>query len=304
MIELVDVRAAATRIRPHIHLTPVLSSRTLDAALRRTLLFKGEHLQKTGSFKVRGALNAALQVPSGTPGLVALSSGNHAQGVAFAARVLGIPATIFMYDDSTDLKRQAVRAYGAQIIDSPRAAGDGPARRYAAEHGYHFIHPYDDPQVMAGQGTQGLEFTEQLGTAPDAVLVAVGGGGMISGIATVVKAVWPQTRVIGVEPALADDARQSLAAGERVKLPAPPPTVADGVRSLSVGELTFPVMQQRVDEIMTASEEAILAAHRLMMQHLKQVIEPTAALPLAPLLQGADLPERLGVFICGGNWLP
>lgn len=127
---------------------------------------------------------------------------------------------------------------------------------------------------------------------------------MVSGIATVIKAMWPHTRVIGVEPALADDARQSLAAGKRVSLPAPPQTVADGVRSLSVGALTFPVMQARVDEIVTASEDSIRAAHRLMMQHLKQVVEPTAALPIAPLLEGKNLPERLGVFICGGNWLP
>lgn len=304
MLELADVQAAADRIARHIHRTPVLSSRTLNERLGRTLLFKGEHIQKTGSFKVRGALNAALQVPSGTPGLVALSSGNHAQGVAYAARVLGVPATIFMYDDSTDLKRQAVRAYGAQVMDSPRADGDVHARQYAAQHGFHFIHPYDDPQVMAGQGTQGLEFTEQVQDAPDAVLIAVGGGGMISGIATAVKAVWPDTRVIGVEPALADDARQSLLTGQRVKLDAPPLTIADGVRSLSVGQLTFPVMQARVDEIITASEDAIQEAHRLMMGHLKQLVEPTAALPIAPLLEGANLPERLGVFICGGNWLP
>ncbi|RJF72141.1 threonine/serine dehydratase [Deinococcus cavernae] len=304
MIELSDVQAAATRLEPHVHRTPVLTSRTLNAALGRKLLFKAEHLQKTGSFKVRGALNAALQLPAGTPGLVSLSSGNHAQGVAFAARVLGIPATIFMYDDSTDLKREAVRAYGAAVVESPRADGDIHAREYAAQHGFHFIHPYDDRHVMAGQGTQGLEFTQQVKDAPDAVLVAVGGGGMVSGIATVIKAVWPHTRVIGVEPALADDARQSLAAGKRVSLPAPPQTVADGVRSLSVGALTFPVMQARVDEIVTASEDSIRAAHRLMMQHLKQVVEPTAALPIAPLLEGKNLPERLGVFICGGNWLP
>ena len=304
MIELSDVQAAAARIEPHIHRTPVLSSRTLNAALGREVLFKGEHLQKTGSFKVRGALSAALQLPPGTPGLVALSSGNHAQGVAFAARVLGVPATIFMYDDSTDLKREAVRAYGAEVVDSPRADGDVHAREYAAQRGFHFIHPYDDLHVMAGQGTQGLEFTEQLTDAPDAVLVAVGGGGMISGIATVIKAVWPHTRVIGVEPALADDARRSLEAGERVTLPAPPPTIADGVRSLSVGALTFPVMQARVDEIVTASEDSIRTAHRLMMGHLKQLVEPTAALPIAPLLEGQNLPQRLGVFVCGGNWLP
>lgn len=303
MIELPDIQAAAERIAPYIHRTPVFSSRTLDAGLGHTLLFKGEHLQKTGSFKVRGALNAALQAGK-VPGLVALSSGNHAQGVAYAARVLGVPATIFMYDDSTDLKREAVRAYGAEVRDFPRADGDQHARDYAAQTGFHFIHPYDNLHVMAGQGTQALELTQQVEEAPDAVLVAVGGGGMISGIATVIRAVWPHTKIYGVEPEIADDVRQSLAAGVRVRLPAPPPTIADGVRSLSVGELTFPVVQARVDGILTASEDSIRSAHRLMLTHLKQVVEPTAALPIAPLLEGAELPERLGVFVCGGNWLP
>ncbi len=304
MITLEDVHGAAARLAPHIHRTPVLSSRSLDRLLDRELLFKGEHLQKTGSFKVRGALNAALQL-QGARGLVTLSSGNHAQGVAFAARVLGVPCVVVMYEDASETKKTAVRSYGATVVDEgvTRLNGEERVRTIAAERGFHYIHAYDDPHVMAGQGTQALEFTEQT-DAPDAVLVAVGGGGMISGIATVVKTVWPGTRVIGVEPAVADDTRRSLLAGERLRLDAPPRTVADGVQTMMPGALTFPVVQRHVDEVLAVREESIVEAQRLMMRHLKQVVEPTAGLPLAPLLEGVPLPRRLGVFVCGGNWLP
>ncbi|GGL94667.1 serine/threonine dehydratase [Deinococcus aerolatus] len=272
--------------------------------MSRELLFKSEHLQKTGSFKVRGALNAALQL-DGPRGLVTLSSGNHAQGVAFSSRVLGVPCVVVMYEDASETKKAAVRSYGATVVDEgvTRLNGEERVRAIAAERGFHYIHAYDDAQVMAGQGTQALEFTEQTG-APEAVLVAVGGGGMISGIATVIKAVWPGTRVIGVEPAAADDTRRSLLAGRRIRLEAPPRTVADGVQTMMPGALTFPVVQKYVDEVLAVREESILEAQRLMMRHLKQVVEPTAGLTLAPLLEGAELPRRLGLFVCGGNWLP
>lgn len=304
MITLEDVRGAAGRLAPHIHRTPVLSSGSLDRLLDRELLFKGEHLQKTGSFKVRGALNAALQL--GAPrGLVTLSSGNHAQGVAFSSRVLGVPCVVVMYEDASETKKAAVRSYGATVVDEgvTRLNGEARVQAIAAERGFHYIHAYDDAHVMAGQGTQALEFTEQA-DAPDAVLVAVGGGGMISGIATVIKAVWPGTRVIGVEPEAADDTRRSLLAGRRIRLDAPPRTVADGVQTMMPGALTFPVVQRSVDEVLAVREESILEAQRLMMRHLKQVVEPTAGLTLAPLLEGAELPRRLGLFVCGGNWLP
>ncbi|UBV45289.1 threonine/serine dehydratase (plasmid) [Deinococcus taeanensis] len=304
MITLEDVRGAAERLAPYIHRTPVLTSESLDRLLGRELLFKGEHLQKTGSFKVRGALNAALQL-GGPRGLVTLSSGNHAQGVAFASRVLGVPCAVVMYEDASETKKAAVRSYGAQVVDEgvTRLNGEERVRALAAERGYHYIHAYDDLQVMAGQGTQALELIGQV-EAPDAVLVAVGGGGMISGIATVVQAVWPGTRVIGVEPETGDDTRRSLLAGERVRLAAPPRTVADGVQTMMPGALTFPVVQARVHEVLAVREESIVEAQRLMMRHLKQVVEPTAGLPLAPLLEGIELPHRLGVFVCGGNWLP
>ncbi|GGJ33721.1 threonine/serine dehydratase [Deinococcus roseus] len=303
-LTLFDVQEAALRIKPHVHRTPVLSSQTLNALCDRELWFKAEHLQKTGSFKVRGAMNAALQLEN-PKGLLTRSSGNHAQGVALAARTLGIPCIVVMHEDASELKKEAVRSYGATVVDAgvTHLNADQKVQELIAQTGFTFLHAYENLQVMTGQGTQALELFEQI-SAPDAVLVAVGGGGMISGIATVVKALWPQTLVLGVEPERANDAQQSLRKGERVTLPAAPDTIADAVRPLTPGALTFPVMQRLVDDILTVSEETILEAQTLMMRHLKQVVEPTAALPLAALLEHKDLPKRLALFVCGGNWLP
>lgn len=304
MLTLEAIQAAAKRIRPYIHQTPVFTSQTLDRQFSKHLFFKAEHLQKTGSFKARGALNAALQLQD-PKGLIAVSSGNHAQGVAYAAQVVGKPALIVMPEDSSPLKKAATRAYKAEIYDQGVTVENREqvVRELAQERGYDLIHPFDDLRVMAGQGTQALELLEQVPEL-EAILVAVGGGGLISGVATVVKTLRPECAVIGVEPETANDAQQSLQVGTRIKLMSAPQTVADGVRTLVVGEHTFPVMQNHVDRIVTVPDAVTLEAQRLMMSRLKQVVEPTAGLALGPLLMDYGLPERVAVIVCGGNWLP
>ncbi|MDX2005342.1 MAG: threonine/serine dehydratase [Meiothermus sp.] len=304
MLTLEVIRAARQRIAPYVHETPVMVSSNLDAYLGKRLFFKAEHLQKTGSFKARGALNAALQM-SNPKGVIAVSSGNHAQGAAYAAQVIGVPAVVVMPQDSSETKKQATRAYGAEVLDDGVTVENREqvVRAKALELGYELIHPFDDLRVMAGQGTQALELLEQLEHF-DAVLVSVGGGGLIAGIATVIKSLRPEVEVIGVEPEGANDAQQSLQVGTRIKLMSAPKTVADGVRTMLIGEHTFPVMQHHVDRILTAPDAVTLQAQHLMMSRLKQVVEPTAGLALAPVLMDYDLPERLAVIVCGGNWMP
>jgi threonine dehydratase len=304
MLSLEDIQAAAKRIAPYIHQTPVQSSQSINRLLGREVFFKAEHLQKTGSFKARGALNAALQL-SNPKGLIAVSSGNHAQGVAYAAQIIGVPALIVMPEDASSLKKAATRSYGAEIYDQgvTLANREQVVRNMAQETGYELIHPFDDFRVMAGQGTQALELLEQV---PDleALLVAVGGGGLIAGIATVTKNLRPELEIIGVEPQGANDAQQSLQVGSRIQLLSPPKTVADGVRALVLGEHTFPIIQNHVDRILVVPDQITLQAQQMMLSYLKQVVEPTAGLALGPLLMTQDLPQRVGVIVCGGNWLP
>ncbi len=305
MIGIEEVYAAWRRIRPYLHRTPVWASRRLEEQVAKRLFLKAEPLQKTGSFKARGALNRALLLDR-PRGLVAASSGNHAQGVAFAAGVLGVPAVIVVPEDTVAVKKEAIRAYGAELLDRGVTVEnrDAVARRVARERGYAFIHPFDDEAVMAGQGTVGLELVTQV-SALEAVLVPVGGGGLIAGVATAVKALAPDVRVIGVEPAAAADAVASFQAGRRICLEHAPTTVADGVRTLCLGEKTFPVIQRRVDDLLAVSEEAILRAQALLLTRTKLVVEPTGALPLAAVLEFAEaLPERLGLILSGGNWAP
>jgi threonine dehydratase len=304
VITLEDIQAAARRIAPYVHRTPVFTSRNLDRMFGKELFFKAEHLQKTGSFKARGAVNAALRLKN-PKGIIAVSSGNHAQGAAYAAQVIGVPALVVMPQDASETKKAATRAYGAEVFDEGVTVENREeiVRRKAAELGYALIHPFDDYAVMAGQGTQALELLEQV-EGLEAVLVAVGGGGLISGIATVVKGLRPECEVIGVEPEKANDAQQSLLTGRRVRLERAPQTVADGVRTLMVGERTFPVMREHVDRILTVPDEVTLEAQRLMISRLKQVVEPTAGLALGPVLMGYELPRRIAVIVCGGNWMP
>ncbi|WP_038048992.1 threonine/serine dehydratase [Thermus caliditerrae] len=305
-MELADIYAALRRIRPYIHRTPLLTSMLLDNLLGKRLLLKAEHLQKTGSFKARGALTKALTLER-PKGLLAVSSGNHAQGVAYAAQVLGVKALIVMPEDASPFKKQAARAYGAEVVDRGVRVENREevARALQEETGYAFLHPFDDPLVMAGQGTAGLELMAQaagLGVFPEAVLVPVGGGGLIAGVATAVKALAPTTLVLGVEPEGADDARRSLERGEIVRLQEAPRTRADGVRTLALGRHTFPILQRWVDAILAVSEEAILEAERLLFTRTKQVVEPTGALPLAAVLEHGDrLPGTLALLLSGGN---
>ncbi len=305
-MELAEIHAAYRRIRPYIHRTPLLTSRLLDELLGKRLLLKAEHLQKTGSFKARGALSKALTLEN-PKGLLAVSSGNHAQGVAFAARILGVKALIVMPEEASPFKKEAARAYGAQVVDQGVTVENREevARALLEETGYAFIHPFDDPLVMAGQGTAGLELMAQagaMGLFPEAVLVPVGGGGLIAGVATAVKAFSPSTLVLGVEPEGADDARRSLEKGEIVRLSQAPQTRADGVRTLALGQRTFPILKRKVDAILTVSEEAILEAEGLLFTRTKQVVEPTGALPLAAVLEhGERLPQVLALLLSGGN---
>jgi threonine dehydratase len=300
-----DVRAAAARIAGHVHRTPVLTSRLLDRELGVRVLLKAEHLQRVGAFKARGAFSALLAMPPDerARGVIAVSSGNHGAAVALAASETGTPAVVVMPEDSNPAKLAAVRGYGAEVISEGVAAAEREqvVRTLAAERGLRLVHPFDDRDVMAGQGTAALELLEEVGEL-DAVLAAVGGGGLISGTAAAVKALRPRTRVIGVEPEVAADARDSLRAGRRVALPGPPATLADAVRSPMVGEQPFAVIRRHVDDIVTVSEPAIVAALALVWSRTKQIVEPTAALPVAALQTGAaGVRGRVGVILSGGN---
>ena len=299
-----DVRAAAARIDGHVHRTPVLRSRLLDEALGAEVLCKAEHLQRAGAFKARGAFNALLALDPAVRarGVAAVSSGNHAQAVALAARETGTTAVVVMPMDANPAKVAATRAYGAEVVNE----GIAPERReqavraLAAARGLHLVHPFDDRHVMAGQGTAALELLADAGEL-DAVVVPVGGGGLLSGTAAAVKGVSPSTRVIGVEPATAADAQASLRAGHRVALDAPPATIADGVRTMVVGERPFEVIRALVDDIVTVTDDDLVAALALVWSRTKQLIEPTAALGIAGLLTGAVRARRVGVVLSGGN---
>jgi threonine dehydratase len=305
MISLSDVRAAAMRIEGIAHRTPVLTSRHLDELTGARIFLKAENLQRVGAFKFRGACNAVacLDADERSRGVATVSSGNHAQALALAARLEGVSATILMPADSPAGKLAATRGHGAEVIEFDRYASDREAllAELVAERGLVPIHPYDDERVMAGQGTVATELLEQAGPL-DVLLVCVGGGGLIAGCATAAKALAPQIRVVGVEPEAGDDTRRSLAAGERVRIDVPR-TIADGQQVPMPGALTFPVIQERVDEIVVASDAEIVAAMRLLFERLKTVAEPSGACALAALLAGrVDVAGlRVGVTLSGGN---
>ena len=306
MIELADIRAAAARIRGEAHRTPVITSRTLDKLVGARVALKAECLQRTGSFKFRGAYNkiAALVESGDRRGVLALSSGNHAQAVALAAQLVGVPATIVMPADAPAVKLTATQGYGADIVAYNRYTEDREAiaRQLAAERGLSLVHPFDDELVMAGQGTAALELIEDAGEL-DVIAAPVSGGGLIAGCATAVKALCPDARVIGVEPEAGDDYRRSLAAGERTAIEVPA-TIADALQVTMPGELTFEVGRRRVDAIVTASDEELVAAMRFAFERLKLVLEPGGAAGLAALLAGRfslDPGLRVGVILSGGN---
>jgi threonine dehydratase len=303
-ITLDDVRAAAGRLEPWAHRTPVLTSRSLDAACGARVFLKCENLQRVGAFKFRGAMNALLQLDESArrAGVITHSSGNHAQAVALAGQLLGVPVCVVMPRSAPAVKRAATEGYGARIVpcEPTLAAREETVAALIAEHGYTPVHPYDDWRVMAGQGTAALELMEQAGPL-DVVLTPVGGGGLLSGTATAVQGLAPASRVVGAEPSAADDALRSLRAG--VILPAgDPKTVADGLRT-SLGIRPFEVIRRRVDDIVTVGEAEILDAMRFVMERLKIVIEPSAAVPVAAVLAG-KLPVaglRVGIILSGGN---
>lgn len=300
-----DVRAAGKRLKGHAHLTPVQTSRTVDARCDASVFFKCENFQRVGAFKFRGGFNALSQF---TPqqraaGVLTYSSGNHAQAIALAGKLLEIPAVIVMPDDAPAVKLRATRDYGAEVVlyDKHKQTREELGAAIAAKRGLTLIPPYDHPAIIAGQGTVALELHEQ---APglDVLLAPCGGGGLLSGCAVATGALRPGCLVIGVEPAAADDATRSFRTGE-LQTVHNPETIADGARTPSLGKLTFPLIQNYVDDMVTVDDDAILAAMRFLWERMKLVVEPTGALAYAALHSGAlKFPgRRVGVVISGGN---
>lgn len=300
-----DVRAAAARLEGVARRTPVLTSRTLNSLVGAEVFIKCENFQRIGAFKFRGAYNAAAQLSPEqlAKGIAAYSSGNHAQATALAARELGTTAVILMPEDAPRSKREATAGYGAEIVTYDRYTQDRTAlgEALAEDRGLALIPPYDDPHVIAGQGTAALELLEEAGPL-DALVVPVGGGGLIAGSATAAKALHPGIRVVGVEPEAGDDTKRSLESGVRVTLPVPR-TIADGQALATPGAITFPINQRLVDGISLVSDAEIVTAMRFAFERLKIVLEPSGATGLAALLAGRvdALPSRIGVIASGGN---
>jgi threonine dehydratase len=286
--------------------TPLVHSRWLDGLLGAHVLLKLEALQRGGAFKFRGAYNtiSSLDRQALVRGVCTVSSGNHAQAVALAAGLCGTPATVLMPADAPALKRAATDGYGAEIITFDRYRDDREAlvRELAAARGLTLVHPFDDERVMAGQGTVALELLEQAGGELDTVVVPVGGGGLIAGTATAVRALSPRTRVVGVEPQASDDVARSLASGRRERVVVGT-TIADGQQTASPGALTWPVIQNLVDSVVTVSDDEIVAAMRVLFERLKVVAEPSGACALAGVLAGR-IPvagQDAAVVVSGGN---
>ena len=300
-----DVAAAAQRLAGVAHRTPVMTSRTANELTGAELFFKCENFQRMGAFKFRGAYNALKQF---TPeqrkaGVVAFSSGNHAQAISLSARLLGMPATIVMPQDAPAIKVEATRGYGAEVVLYDRYAENREAisERLARERGMTLIPPYDHPHVMAGQGTAALELMQEAGRL-DLLLVCVGGGGLVSGCATAARHLQPGCRVIGVEPEAGNDVQQSLRRGEIVTIEVPR-TIADGAQTQHPGRYTFPVIQALVDDVVTVSDEALKRAMRFFAGRMKIVVEPTGCLGAAAAFEQAiDVRgKRVGVILSGGN---
>lgn len=300
-----DVAAAAERLAGHAHRTPVLRSRTADELLGAEVHFKCENFQRAGAFKFRGAFNALSRFDAAQrrAGVVAFSSGNHAQAVALAGRLLGIPACIVMPHDAPAAKVAATRGYGAEVILFDRYTEDREAigRRLAQERGMTLIPPYDHADVIAGQGTATKELIDEVGPLDD-LFVCLGGGGLISGAALAVRALAPACRVHGVEPEAGNDAQQSLARGEIVHIETPK-TIADGAQTQHVGELTFAIIRRDVNDVVTASDAQLVQAMRFFAERMKLVVEPTGCLGFAGACHAgiALKGRRVGVLISGGN---
>jgi threonine dehydratase len=308
-----DVRAAADRLAGVARRTPVMTSRSLDGAVGAGVFVKCENLQRVGAFKFRGAYNALsrLDPDARRRGVLTYSSGNHAQAVALAASLLGVPAVIVMPDNAPRVKLAATRAYlagapaGSEVVlyDPAVTVREELSGRLAGERGLAVVPPYDHPAVIAGQGTAALELFEEVGEL-DALFVCCGGGGLLSGCAVAAKSVCPACRVIGVEPELADDATRSFRDGV-LRTVRNPPTIADGARTPYLGRYTFAIVRTLVDDMMTVSEREIVGAMALLMERLRLVVEPTGALATAGAIrasrEGSLRASRVGVVISGGN---
>ncbi|TFG97197.1 pyridoxal-phosphate dependent enzyme [Candidatus Thorarchaeota archaeon] len=304
MMELSDVREAHDRIKDHIVKTPVMTSTTIDAMTGCQVYFKCENFQRVGAFKFRGAYNTVSQLSESErqKGVIAHSSGNHAQALALAAKILGVRATIVMPNNSPKVKVAATRGYGAEIVfcENSTESRVSVANELVEEHGYTLVHPYNDHRIIAGAGTAALELIEEIGQL-DYVFAPVGGGGFLSGTAIATKGLCPNSKVIAVEPENADDAYRSFKAN-KIFPSEYPNTIADGLRT-QLGELTFEVIKKHVDEIMLVSEQEIVDAMRLYWERLKLVVEPSGAVSLAGLLKMSSRLSRssIGVMISGGN---
>jgi threonine dehydratase len=303
-LDLAAIRAAHERIRPHIHRTPVLTSARLDAASGGSLFFKCENFQKIGAFKARGATNAVFLLDDATArrGVATHSSGNHAAALARAAKLRGIPAHIVMPSNSSKMKVRAVEGYGGRIVfcEPTQVAREATCARVIDETGATLIHPFENEHVMAGQGTAAVELLEDVSDL-DLLLCPVGGGGLLCGVAIAAKTIRPKIKVIATEPANADDAAQSFRAG-RLMPREKTDTIADGLRT-NIGAPNFALAQRYVDDIVTVSEEAIVAAMRAIWETMKIIIEPSAAVPYAAVLEHkVNLREkRVAVILTGGN---
>lgn len=300
-----DVRAAAQRLQGVAHRTPVVTSVTLDDAVGARVFFKCENLQRMGAFKFRGAYNRMVQMSpeERKRGVVAYSSGNHAQGVALAAKLLEIPAAIVMPRDAPEAKLAATRGYGAEVVLYERSEENRAviAQRLCEERGATIVPPYDDERIVAGAGTAALELLEDVGNL-DVIVAPVGGGGLLSGTALAAHGVDPKIDVWGVEPAAGNDAQQSLEKGERVLIDVPS-TIADGLQTQSPGEITFGVMREHAAGIATVTDEELIEAMRFVFERMKLVIEPSGAAGIAAVMN-RKIPvagKRVGVIISGGN---
>jgi threo-3-hydroxy-L-aspartate ammonia-lyase len=304
MVSFDDVARAHERIQPQAKRTPVLTSSSVDALTGARVFFKCENFQRTGAFKFRGAFNALSQLDEEkkNQGVVAFSSGNHAQAVALAGRILGIKAVIVMPDDAPQVKLEATRGYGAEVVqyakNEPR---EEIAGRLAAERKLTLIPPFDHPHIIAGQGTAAKELLEDAGPL-DVVMTPCGGGGLLSGCAIAAKHLAPNCRVLGVEPAAGDDATQSFVQKRLISI-AVPDTIADGARTPSLGKLTFPIVLRYVDDMLTVTDDELRRAMFFLWERMKIVVEPTGALAFAALFNGSISlkNQRVGIVLSGGN---
>jgi len=306
MVTFDDIQAAAQRLAGVANRTPIVTSRTLDERIGAKVFFKCENFQRGGAFKFRGAYNTISQLSDEQRrrGVVSFSSGNHAQGLALAARLLDAPAVIVMPHDAPEVKRAATRGYGAEVVlyDRVEQKREEVARRLGEERGLALVPPFDHPQIIAGQGTAALELLTDVSDL-DVLLVPIGGGGLISGCSIAAHALRPGVRVIGVEPETANDSYLSLQKGERVSTPQSR-SIADGLLPTAPGEITFPIMQQHLESIALVSDDEMAEAVRFLLMRMKILVEPSGAAPVAALMSG-KVPnvndKRIGVILSGGN---